>query len=383
MDDYEYQRRMLRDMDLQKSLVQDITRNAAHYVERDLARHAHEMEALYKPPLTSTDLMSQHPRDSIATSRLFAPASADYLRDFKIAGINPTDIQLIGYWQDHRNNFVIPEPSWLQQLATDALAKNNFALSDIDAAARMGRMQTPWLDQRSPLVSATSFLAIQEIGFGANNTPFAPEFTDALRGHLGDWREVLLETAEQLTDAADRTEFYLERGFRSEIVDCPPDALDEMMEEAGLLDPDDEENLRRRDAASPYVGRIESGLRRYVKKVMTKEYGPGWETKLHRDTVLRLKETKEKRIKEGRPELPDLIYYAGLGDLLEVMNRRDHFKHFASKFERRESLQELFIRVLPARNAVAHIGIVTPLDILTLMTEYARLKRILDDEDKD
>lgn len=380
MDDYEHQRRLLRDIDLQKSLVQDITRNAAHVAESDLARHVREM-ALCKPPLTSTDLMSQHVRDSIAPSRLFAPASADYLRDFKIAGISPTDIQLVGYWQDHRNNFVVPEVSWLQQLATDALATNNFALSAIDAAARMGRMQTPWLDQRSPLVSATSFLAIQEIGFGANNTPFAPEFTDALRGHLGDFRGVLPETAEQLTDAADRTEFYLERGFRSEIVDCPPDALDEMMEEAGLLDPDDEENLRRRDAASPYVARIESGLRRYVKKVMTKEYGPGWETKLHRDTVLRWKETKEKRIKEGKPELPDLIYYAELGDLLEVMNRRDHFKHFEPKFVRRESLQELFIRVLPARNAVAHIGIVTPLDILTVMTEYARLKRILDDED--
>ncbi|MET4066816.1 hypothetical protein ABID58_001599 [Bradyrhizobium sp. S3.2.6] len=133
--------------------------------------------------------------------------------------------------------------------------------------------------------------------------------------------------------------------------------------------------------ASPYVARIESRLRRLVKKVMTKEYGSGWESRLHRDTVLRWQETKQKRINEGRRELPDLIYYAELGDLLEVMNRRDHFKHFVSKFVRREYLQELFIRVSPARNAVTHVGVVIPMDKLTVMTEYARLQHVLGDED--
>jgi len=60
------------------------------------------------------------------------------------------------------------------------------------------------------------------------------------------------------------------------------------------------------------------------------------------------------------------------------MQPRDHFVYFKPKFERVEYMQETFRRVLPARNAVAHVGIVTPIDYFTVMTEFARLRHVID-----
>jgi hypothetical protein len=103
--------------------------------------------------------------------------------------------------------------------------------------------------------------------------------------------------------------------------------------------------------------------------------------RVHPDTVKRWKDNKQKRMAEGRPELPHLIYYSELSDLQEIMQRGDHFPHFKPKLKRVETMQETFRRVLPARHAVAHVGIVTPIDYFMVLTEYARLRHLIDIKD--
>jgi hypothetical protein len=339
----------------------------------DATRLKREMAAACWP---SSNVVIDQVRDSVLGS------SIDFYRNYEAKHLSLLDSQaqqeINRIWEQHQQRFAVPESVQLRQLATDAFAKSAFHPSVTDTIAAMGRMQAPWLDAHNPLRSVGSFASIHEIGLGVARTPFQPEFTSTLRTQLGDWREVNEIPPAILEDPAVRTEFYLERGFRAELVDFPPDALEEIIVNAGLAALDDEENLVWRDRVSPYVGRIESALRRYVNAVMTEAFGEEWTKRIHPDIVKRWREVKQKRIAEGRPELPHLIYYSEFSDLQQIMQPRDHFVYFKPKFERVEYMQETFRRVLPARNAVAHVGIVTPIDYFTVMTEFARLRHVID-----
>jgi hypothetical protein len=322
------------------------------------------------------DMVSQN---SAIASLVAQPSSIDYIR--QISEATAIVAQTTTYWQHTRHLFQVPDAIRLSDIASGAFAVRNHLSSVADTVTAMSRIQAPWMDTRNPLGSVDSFASILEIGRGVTRTPFEAGFTSSLRNKLGDWREVVEVPSAILEDPEERTEFYLERGFRAELVDFPPDALEEIIENAGLAAPDDEENHAWRDRVSPYIGRIESRLRRYVNAIMTEAFGEDWTKRVHGDILRRWKATKEKRIAEGRPELPHLIYYSEFSDLQLIMQPRDHFVFFKPKFQRVESMQEIFLRVLPARNAVAHAGIVTPIDYFTVMTEYARLRHVIDWEE--
>jgi hypothetical protein len=381
MDD-EMRRQMLLHDTMQKTLGYNDILNQTKQIA-DAARHA-QAAGLYSLPVPQ-DFFTEQVRELRQSHLLFPGISHDIRQINQITNLDVIDLkarqEAARHWEQYQKHYTIPETLRMQQLATDAFNRDALQLSLSDTVAAMSRMHTPWLDARDPLGSVGSFASIHEIGFGVNRTPFQPEFTSTLRAQLGDWREVNEIPPAILEDPAERTEFYLERGFRTELVDFPPDALEEIIENAGLAAADDEENLAWRDRVSPYVGRIESGLRRYVNAVMNEAFGEEWTKRIHPDIVKRWRETKQKRIAEGRPELPHLIYYSDFSDLEQIMQPRDHFVYFKPKFQRVESMQEIFRRVLPARNAVAHVGIVTPIDYFTVMTEFARLRHVIDSEE--
>lgn len=202
-----------------------------------------------------------------------------------------------------------------------------------------------------------------------------------MREHLGDWRDVTAIPQTIFEDPAARTDFYFDRGFEARLVEFPPEAFEEVIENAGVFPvEEDESELIWNARTYVHVARIEFRLRIFVNEVMTREFGENWPDRLP-DLVKRWKETKQKRLKEGQPGRPHLIDYSELSDLCVIMERRDHFPFFKPTFLRLESMQETFRRVLPARHAVMHCGVVTQIDYLTVMTEHARLRRVIEPED--
>jgi len=297
--------------------------------------------------------------------------SADYIRQITQGPAYELAMKAQLHWERYRAIFEHPNALRVNELAEKVSA----GLSIYDGVRdSMLRMQASWVDTRNALGSAANFAAIFGIGRGIQTSPFTSEFTASLRTQIGDWRDVETGSAVVIDDPGERTELYLERGFRAELVDFPPDALDEIVENAGLNPPDFQESLIWRDRASPYIGRIEMQLRVFVNEVLTEAFGEEWIKRIDSDTIDRWKETERKRKAEGRPEAPHLIHYSEFTDLLGLMKRRDHFPLFKPVFKRVESLEELFNRVVPARHAVAHLGIVTPIDYFTVLAEYSRLR---------
>jgi hypothetical protein len=350
----------------------------------DITRRAREV-ALYAPsPLQ--DLEIQAARENALQSQLLLPASPYDIRqiyqDHSLSSAGLLARQAVeSYWDRYQHHFTIPEVTRLQQLAADVLSQRDLHLTAGSIVAEMQRMQTPWLDTRDVLESATSFATIHAIGYGAMNMPFTPEFTGTLRQQLGDWRDVTAIPPTVFEDAAARTEFYLDRGFQAGLVEFPPEAFEEVIENAGLFQAEeDESELVWNDRAYVHLVRIEYRLRVFVNEVMTREFGEKWPDRVP-ELVKRWKETKQKRLNEGQSERPHLIDYSELSDLEEIIKRKDHFPFFKPAFHRVESMQETFRRVLPARHAVMHCGVVTQMDYLTVMAEHARLRRaILPDE---
>lgn len=384
----DFQRRMFVEEHLRKAAgLDDIGTRVRREAElADLTRCARDATTLYAPPYQAADILAEQARETVLRSQVLFPASPYDIRrlyqDQTLGGADLRTRQVIeNYWERHQHHFTIPEAMRLQQLATDVLSQVDLHRPIGSIVAEMQRMQTPWLDTRHALESATGFATIHAIGYGATHTPFAPEFTVTLREHLGDWRDVTTIPQTIFEDPAARTEFYFDRGFEGRLVEFPPDAFEEVIENAGLFPvEEDESELVWNDRTYVHVVRIEFRLRIFVNEIMTREFGENWPDRMP-DLVKRWKETKQKRLKEGQPERRNLIDYSELSDLAEIMQRRDHFPFFKPAFVRVESMQETFRRVLPARHAVMHCGVVTQIDYLTVMTEHARLRRVIEPED--
>lgn len=373
MDD-ETRRQILFQDSIQKALGSaDIFKQARQIVEfHDSTRQAREMAALYTPPAHVRDFVADQARESMEKYSLLAPSISHDIRQIEsLANHLERHRDAALYWERHQQHYTIPETVRLQQLATDIFKRDAFQLSHSNMVAVMNRMNTPWLDTRDPLGSVGSFVAIQAIGFGANHTPFEPEFMTTLRGQLGDWRDVDSAPPAIFEDAAERSKFYIARGFRTELVDFTPEALEEIVENAGL-GADNEENFEWHERTYAHVIRIERKLRKHVNAVMTKAFGENW-ISFDGNLVDRCKATKERRLADGEPERPHLVYYAELSDLCSIMERKNHFPLFKPIFKRKEAMQETFKRVVPARHAVVHDGIVTPIDFLTVMTDHMNI----------
>jgi hypothetical protein len=384
----ELQRRMWIEESMRKAVgLDDITTKLRQEAElAAMTPYARNMTHLYAPQYQVPDVLADRARETVLRSQLLLPASPYDIRQlYQDQPLGAADLQarqgIESYWERHQRHFTIPESTRLQQLATDVHFQRDLHISTSSIVAEMQRMHTPWLDTRHALESATGFATIHAIGYGATHAPFASDFTETLRQQLGDWRDVTAVPQTIFEDPAARAEFYFDRGFQGRLVEFPPEAFEEVIENAGLFPAEEEDELQLvwNDRTYRHVLRIEYRLRIFVNEVMTREFGENWPDRLP-ELVKRWKETKQKRLKEGQPERPHLIHYSELSDLAEIMQRKDHFPFFKPAFHRIESMQELFRRVLPARHAVMHCGVVTQIDYLTVMTEHARLRRVIEPE---
>ncbi len=180
-----------------------------------------------------------------------------------------------------------------------------------------------------------------------------------------------------LEDPIARSEFYVERGFDAALADFPEEAFDEATEAAGLvLDEEGDVDFLGHERLYHQLVRVEFELRRYVHRIMAEAFGENWPDRVS-DLAKRWQATKQKRLDEGQPEQPLLISYSDLSDLQEIMQRKDHFDLFKPIFRREESMQETFRRILPARHAVAHCGVVTQIDVITVLAESVRLRNVI------
>jgi hypothetical protein len=323
------------------------------------------IQAVAVQPSYIQDLLSQK---TLVGSPVAQPTSIDSIFQLsKAAEITQTNT----FWQLDKSLFDIPNTVQLTDLARGALDRQAAYVSVSDTMIAMSGLQSPWLDTRNPLGSVSSFATIQAIGFGTNHTPFEPEFMSTLRGQLGDWRDVDSTPPAIFEDAAERSKFYIARGFRTELVNFTPEALEEIVENVGLGAADDE-NFEWHERTYAHVIRIERKLRKHVNAVMTKAFGENW-ISFDGNLVDRCKATKARRLADGEPERPHLVYYAELSDLCSIMERKNHFPLFKPIFKRKEAMQETFKRVVPARHAVMHDGIVTPIDFLTVMIDHMNL----------
>jgi hypothetical protein len=285
--------------------------------------------------------------------------------------------QIASVVERYRNNFTLPDAGAIAKLTEQALAAKDLHLSVSNALRAMEAMRSPWLDTRRALESVRGFAGIQSIGVGASSIPFDPTFTTTLRQQLGDWRDVETFPSLILEDPIARSEFYVERGFDAALADFPEEAFDEATEAAGLvLDEEDDVDFSGHERLYHQLVRVEFELRRYVHRIMAEAFGENWPDRVS-DFAKRWQATKEKRLDEGQPEQPLLISYSELSDLQEIMQRKDHFYLFKPTFRRVESMQETFRRILPARHAVAHCGVVTQIDVITILAESVRLRSVI------
>jgi hypothetical protein len=250
----------------------------------------------------------------------------------------------------------------------------------------MESMQTPWLDRTRLLESAGAFSHLQMIGAGVRSRPFDTEFTASLRGRLGDWRDVSTFPPAILDDPVARTDFYVERGFDSSLVEFPEEAFEEATNLAGLLDEvgkPEGVDFTLFDRCYRHVARAEYKLRQHIHRVMAVQFGVDWHKRMPKDMIERWENTKQKRLKEGQPEQPKLLAYSELSDLLLIIERRDHFEVFKPVFRSKESAQEVFRRLVPVRHAVMHVGVVTQLDVLTACAETLRMLNAIRETEED
>jgi hypothetical protein len=276
----------------------------------------------------------------------------------------------------YKNNFTLPDPAAIAKLREQALSAKDLHLSISHAMKAMEAMKSPWLDVRRALESVRGLAGIQSIGVGASNTPFDTTFTTILRKQLGDWRDVETFPSVILEDPIARSEFYVEQGFDPALADFPGEAFDEATEAAGLVLDEEDVDFSGHERLYHQLVRVEFELRRFVHRIMTEAFGDSWPDRVP-DLAKRWRLTKQKRLNEAQPEQPLLISYSELSDLQEIMQRSDHFHLFKPKFRRVESMQETFRRILPARHAVAHCGVITQIDMITVLAESMRLRSVI------
>lgn len=275
----EFQRRIEMEERLRRTLtLEDATRRALQ--ESYVGRHLREFTE--KQSLVSTklrDLYEQANFGGIAEQlhRAFGGSNAfqaaiDRLRhvetfrgvdrfanlDNLTAGFADKALrdQMIGAAERYKLNFTLPDTSVINGLAQQMATLKDHYLPAVEA---MKAMHTPWLDRTRMLESVSAFSHLQMIGAGIRAQPFELDFTTNLRSRFGDWREVTTVPTSVMNDAVARTDFYIERGFDSSLIEFPEDAFEEATDLAGLLEDvgkDEEVDLTLNDRCQYHLTRI-------------------------------------------------------------------------------------------------------------------------------
>lgn len=288
--------------------------------------------------------------------------------------------------------FRLPEPIELHGLAHGAMERINASMramleTEASLQSAMATMRSPWLQIDTGLASAKAFADLLTLGRGLTGLPaFDRTFTAAVREGLGDWRDPLMPAMESLLNPVVRVEFYVQRGFDTDLTDFPRAAFDESLRITGLRDSESTEAdvdpkrdySRARDAYDRLL-RFEIAIRRYIERVMLEAFGQGWtKSRLPADLLERWVQKRDSAVKSGQPALA-LIDYADFTDYWKVIERKDNWNAiFKPVFGRLEDVRESFQRLYPVRVATMHARFLTPDDELLLLIETRRVLKAIE-----
>jgi hypothetical protein len=258
----------------------------------------------------------------------------------------------------------------------------------------MESMGTPWLDVQEKMRSVAGFAALQNIGHALHTMPaFDDKLTSALRAGLGDWRDPITWRPEIFEDYTVRSNFYESLGFNPALTDFPLPAFERSLDLADLplklpsadvadktpvtID-DDEEGLRRTNAAHDSLQRLERHLRRFIDAVMTAAFGTDWARHRLPNGFYEDWQKKRQNAEDAGAEQRPLVDYADFTEYASIICKRDNWREvFQPVFVRLEDVRESFQRLHPIRLDIAHSRLITQDDELFLRVEMKRLVKAM------
>jgi hypothetical protein len=366
--------------------------------------------------ILDAEMKLQPLRDAVEASMLHLQPFEKAIRVIEQGGAFEKALKNIGVFADQA--LLLQEPKWVRQLkemesqfrlpempeisrmlteirayqvpdGVAALFKECDAISDLQKT--LADIHTPWLDIDEKWRSITGLIELQSIGRALDSIPtFDDNLVAAMRFDLGDWRDSISWKPAIFEDREARSDFYESLGFNKALTDFPVPAFEQSLDIAGLrrqptlvsmygfpvpaTAEDDDGGLTRTNTAHDWLLRLETQLRAFIDREMTKAYGADWpKHRLPNGLYDQWREKKRKAVQAGGPEMP-LISYADFTDYEQVICKGDNWRVvFTGFFGRPESVRESFQRLYPIRICTMHARPITKDDELLLYVEAKRL----------
>ena len=255
-------------------------------------------------------------------------------------------------------------------------------------------ISTPWFSVVNEMQSVQGLVGLYGIGSALRDlSAYSLDLTDGLRLDLGDWREVTLPQDIE-DDPIERASFYEGLGFNTDLTAFPNEAFEQLITEAGVRTPDvslledyypvptseeiEEQGFERTNRAHDMLLRFETHVRKFISERMEEEIGPNWIRQRIPGNIRAQWEEKQRSDSNRSNQALPLIAYADFTDYVDIICRNDNWRGlFESTFERKQFVQESFIRLFPIRRAAMHARIITQYDELYLHVETRRILKAI------
>ncbi|MBC2857539.1 Swt1 family HEPN domain-containing protein [Stappia sp. 28M-7] len=280
------------------------------------------------------------------------------------------------------HRFEIPDMSAIGALSrsVEALIRPSFDTPASIIQETFVGLHSPWLDTANVLGSAEALVRVQSLGLQlGHQTAFNPDYSALLRETLGDWRDVTA-IPDDLEEQVARSEFYVDLGFDTRVIDRPDEAFGETLILAGIaFAPEDNEvegrhddlGLARARQLQAAVQKLEAELRSFIVAVLSAEFGPQWVKRLPNSLY---DQWIEKQRRDPRGDQLEPIDYADFMDFERIICKRDLFGTvFATYFVSLESARESLMRLVAPRNTAMHSRPIGKDDAVLAAFEIRRL----------
>jgi hypothetical protein len=321
------------------------------------------------------------------------------LADLKASGIldqlaSPT-VNLNHLLGGYESRFKLAEASDLAALASEVTNAGSFASLYRDQVLQTAMAtQLPWLETEDPIRSARAFAELQGIKHAvASLDSYGNSLLSGLRADIGDWRDKISFPSIALENLSVRSEYYIERGFRTGLTDFPAATFDKGLEieelnaDVSLValygepvessDDEDQSAFTRTNQAHLWLTRLETQIRKFIDVRMTGAYGTDWPRRqLPNGLYEKWVDKKTRAENAGRPTQP-LICYADFTDYELVICKRDNWKLFQAAFRDQANVRESLQRLYLPRIETMHARPLMQDDVLLLYAELKRLSRAI------
>ena len=278
-------------------------------------------------------------------------------------------------------------------------ASRNLNVKSVDELQKwMQNISTPWLNVTNEMQSVQGVVGLYGIGSALRDlSAYSLDLTDGLRLDLGDWREATLPEGIE-DDPIERASFYEDLGFNTDLTAFPNEAFEQLITETGVRTPDvslledyyqipasediEEQGFERTNRAHDVLVRLETHVREFISERMEEGAGPNWiRQRIPGKMRIQWEEKKHRDSNQSNQSLP-LIAYADFTDYVDIICQNNNWNDlFESTFERKQSIQESFVRLFPIRLATMHARIITQDDEVYLHVETRRILKAIGVED--